>query len=270
MGQDLKEELSELKSCILNLANCKNADELRNTAKDALAKIKQMENNPRLELANSALEKDEIIQDLKDQLTDIEEVFEENTKVAESKHKQVVEKLKQDLEDANNTIKLMAEQEHGEAVDKIDGMLGTEIMDKLTSVELVLNSLAGSVGDVEMLTKKMNLVNNSTSKTVTKLLNADANLADLVRSHLRKSDKALEEVNQLKKDNTSINSRINTVNEEYNDIVEQNSEITSQLEETNDLVDTLKQEVNEAKEEVKGFREIFRKISSFFGNKIKE
>ena len=270
MGNDLKEEVSGLKSCILNFAKCKSADELKQTAQEALERVKHMEANPDLELVDRARGMQDIIDDLKEQLDDMQDNFTNDMNSLKNKHKSEIEKLQDDLHDANETIKLMAEQEHNESIDKVDAILGTAIMDKLTTVELVLNNLVGSVDSVELLTKKMNLVSNSTGKTVNKLLSTDANLTDLVRSYIRKSEKALEEVNIVKKNQTSINDRINEVNEEYTEIIEQNSEITNQLEETNNLVDELRNDVNDAKEEVKGFREIFRKISSFFGSKVKE
>ena len=270
MGHDLKEEVSGLKSCILNLAKCTSAEELKRTAQEALDRAKRIEANPDLELVSRAKEMKDTIDDLKDQMDDMQDNFKEDMDLLKSRHSNEMQKLKDDLKDANDTIKIMAEQEHNEAAEKVEAILGNEIMDKLTSVEITLNNLVGSVDSVELLTKKMNLVSNATGKTVNKLLNADANLADLVRSYIRKSERSLEEVKEVKKNQTSINDRINEVNEEYTEIVEQNSEITNQLEETNNLVDDLRNEVNEAKEEVKGFREIFRKISSFFGSKHKE
>lgn len=270
MGHDLKEEVSSLKSSILKLAKCQSAEELKNTAQEALNTVRRMEVNPDLELVSRARDMQQTIDELKEEMDDMQDDFKDRVKSLENSHKKEMEKLQDDLKDANETIKIMADQEHNEAAEKVEAILGNEIMDKLTSVELALTNLVGSVDSVELLTKKMNLVSNATGKTVNKLLTADSTLSDLVRSYIRKSEKALEEVKDVRKNQTSINDRINEVNEEYTEIVEQNSEITNQLEETNSLVEDLRNDVNEAKEEVKGFREVFRKISSFFGSKYKE
>ncbi|GAA0101578.1 hypothetical protein UT300012_22930 [Paraclostridium bifermentans] len=264
--QDLKTQLAFLRENVLGFGKCKNGEELKQAAKTALSTITLMENNPQLSLVQYAEDNEEIIQNLKDRIKSMQEDFEQRVEHLDDEHTKVVEGLKDEIKDYKNTIKLMEEQEHENVVDKVDGVVANAIMDKLTSIEITMSDLLGSVKDVEMVTKKMNLVNNSTGKTVARLLTADSNLIDYVKTYIRKSEKSMEEIITVRQEHTEINSRLNTVNEEYTEITEQYSEISENLENTNDLVDDLQREVTRATEEVSGFKEMIRKISSFFNS----
>lgn len=264
---EITEQITSLKSKLEELPACKDVASLKQVARVAMGIIAEIEENPELEQLESAKDKDIVIDNLRGEIKGLKRNHGYELEDLKGEYEDKLRKVEDKLKDAEETITTLQNQETLEMSEKVDDLLSKEILDKLTSIEILVKSSTDSLNNVEFTTKKMNLVNNATSKSVGKLVQTNLNLTDYVKSYTKQSEATYDSVSKLKQDNSNLNDKVEDVQLQYEEISTQYSEVTKDLEETNDLVAKLEDTVESAVEEVKGFRAMFQKLRGLFGGK---
>lgn len=261
---DILEQIASLKATLDQLPSCKDGASLKQIARVAMGLIEEIEENPELEQLVSAKDKDRVIASLRSELKNLQRDKDYEIEDMKVSYEEKIKELEEKLKNYEETIKTLENEEVMKMSEKVDDLLSKEILDKLTNIELLVKSNTDSLQSVEFTTKKMNLVNNSTNKSVTKLVQANLNLTDYVKSYTKQSESTFESVSKLKQDNQNLNSKVEEVKSQYEEISSDYSQVTKDLEETNDLISKLENTVEDAVEEVKGFRKMFQKLRGLF------